>query len=198
MRVAVLFSGGKDSFFSLFWAICNGFKISCLVIVQSKNKDSYMFQTAGVDKSIKIAKKLGFKIEVIDTEGVKEKEVFDLEEGLKKIKRKYNIKALVCGAINSDYQRQRLNLATYSIDIKVLTPLWHINEEKYFEMLLESDFKIFLTKVSSYGLSSEYEGMSLKEVSKKLMELYEENLINLSGEGGEYETVVFDSFLHKR
>ena len=44
MKLGVLFSGGKDSTFATFIAKSQGYEISCLISLLSKNKESYMFQ----------------------------------------------------------------------------------------------------------------------------------------------------------
>ena len=45
MKLAVLFSGGKDSTYAAFLAKKAGHDISCLITAISKNKDSYFFHT---------------------------------------------------------------------------------------------------------------------------------------------------------
>ena len=48
MKLAVLFSGGKDSYLALQYASENN-EISCLLTLQSKNQDSWMFHTPAIE-----------------------------------------------------------------------------------------------------------------------------------------------------
>ena len=48
MRLGVLFSGGKDSCYALELA-SEEHEISCLITVNSDNKDSYMFHTPAIE-----------------------------------------------------------------------------------------------------------------------------------------------------
>ena len=43
MKLAVLYSGGKDSNYALYLAQQYRHEVSCLVSMKSKNKESYMF-----------------------------------------------------------------------------------------------------------------------------------------------------------
>ena len=43
MKLAVLYSGGKDSNYALYLTQKHGHEVSCLVSMKSENKESYMF-----------------------------------------------------------------------------------------------------------------------------------------------------------
>src|SRR3989344_5688116 len=100
MKVAVLFSGGKDSCMALMKAM-KFHKIECLITIVSNNKESYMFHTPNIGIT-KIQSK-AIKIPVIQqrTKGEEEKELDDLKEAIKKAKQKFKIKGIVTGAIMS-------------------------------------------------------------------------------------------------
>src|SRR3989344_5058776 len=49
MKVAVLFSGGKDSTYALYRAIQQGRDVVVLICMKSKNMSSYMFHTPNID-----------------------------------------------------------------------------------------------------------------------------------------------------
>ena len=50
MKVAVLFSGGKDSAFAAYLAREHGHELSCLITILSENPESYMFHTPSISK----------------------------------------------------------------------------------------------------------------------------------------------------
>ena len=82
MRIASLFSGGKDSTFALYWAMCQGWDVPCLVTLKSANPESYMFQTATINLVKVSAKALGIPLILVDTLGHKEDELLDLKNAL--------------------------------------------------------------------------------------------------------------------
>ena len=69
MRVAVLFSGGKDSVFATFWAIMHGFE-PVLVTVKPPEY-SMMFHHPNVDATKKQAEALGLEQIFVETSDLK-------------------------------------------------------------------------------------------------------------------------------
>lgn len=54
-----------------------------------------------------------------------------------------------------------------------------------------------IVKVSTKDLGQEYLGKSISEIRDHLHDLNKKNGFNICGEGGEYETVVFDCPIFK-
>ncbi|MBD3260491.1 MAG: TIGR00289 family protein, partial [Candidatus Altiarchaeales archaeon] len=89
MKVAVLFSGGKDSCYAAYLAKERRDNLVCLVSIFSKNKESYMFHTPSITKVKKQAEVMEIPLIVKETEGLKEKELEDLKNAIKEAKEKY-------------------------------------------------------------------------------------------------------------
>lgn len=192
-KCAVLYSSGKDSNLSL-WFAHKDYDVSCLVSMIPANSDSYMFQTPDVSILKQQAKSLGLPIVIKKTKGEKEKELIDLEKELKNIKKKHNIKIVVSGAIKSNYQKERLEKICNKLNLELVNPLWHISEKKEMDLLLKNGFKFIIDKIAAYGLTEDYLGKII--TSKEIEELEVKSKkygFNLIGEGGDYETVVLDS-----
>ena len=51
MKLAVLFSGGKDSYLALQYASIDH-EIACLLTLESKKEDSWMFHTPAIELSL--------------------------------------------------------------------------------------------------------------------------------------------------
>ena len=85
MRVAVLFSGGKDSTYAAYLAKKQGHELAYAVVVKSENPDSYMFHTSNIDVTLKQAEKMKLKCITIPSKGEKETELNDLKTGLSKL-----------------------------------------------------------------------------------------------------------------
>jgi asparagine synthase (glutamine-hydrolysing) len=137
------------------------------------------------------AEQLDILLLVQETEGEKEKELEDLEEGLRKAREKYGVEGVVAGALASTYQRDRVEKVAEKIGLKVFAPLWQEDQERYMHWLVRQGFEVEITSVAARGLTDEWVGKVLdKEKVDELNDLSEEYGFNAAGEGGEYETKV--------
>ncbi len=177
MRVAVLFSGGKDSVFATFWALTHGFD-TILVTVQPPEY-SMMFHHPNIIETKKQA--LALKIKKVFVKTTEDNWRTKLIATFKKLK----VKGIVAGAIASEYQRRRIDEIGETLGIPTYAPLWHkdIGDELLSEML--EYFEIYVTAVSAEGLGPEFLG----EPFKKLVEAKKKNIHRFL-EGGEGETYV--------
>ncbi len=191
-KLAALTSGGKDSNAALYRMQRRNNEISCLVTLRSENKDSYMFDSKKEKKDIEWqSEELGIPLLVQHTEGEKEKELEDLEEAFRRAKNEYNIEGVIAGALASTYQRDRVEKIAEKAGLKVFSPLWQENQERYMRWLIREGFEIEITSVAARGLTEEWEGKVLDEENiDELIDLSQEYGFNAAGEGGEYETKV--------
>ena len=187
MRVAILSSGGKDSAAAWWWAICKGWDITALVTMKVVSGDSMMFQVPGTEIVQHQAKLANVPWLCIDTEGVEEIEITDLENQLGSL----DIDALVCGALRSDYQKSRIERMCQRLEIISYTPLWHQSGLNHISGLVKHGFGVMITSVACDGLDQDWIGKILDEESlESLIKLSAKYRFNVDGEGGEYETLV--------
>jgi len=191
-KLVALTSGGKDSNAALFRMWRRNNDISCLLTLRSKNRDSYMFDSKKTEKDLDWqAETLGIPLRKQDTEGEKEKELDDLRKGLEKAHKQYDVEGVIAGAIESTYQRDRVDKVADQVGLKVFTPLWQFDQNQYMNWLIREGFDVKITDVAARGLSDDWEGKVLDEESvHELLELAEEYRFHPAGEGGEYETKV--------
>ena len=193
MKIAVLFSGGKDSCYSAYLAKKKGYELVCLITVYSDNQESYMFHTPSVKKTKKQAEVMNLPLVIQKTKGEKEEELKDLKNAISIAKEKYGINTLVTGALHSEYQASRIQKICDEIGIKCFNPLWHKNEIEYLEELVKNKFKIIITGVAAFPLDKTWLGKEInKEFIKDAKKLKEKYKIHPAGEGGEFETFVLD------
>ncbi|MCD6403612.1 MAG: diphthine--ammonia ligase [Nanoarchaeota archaeon] len=192
MRLASLFSGGKDSTFSTFLMAQNGFEIAVLVSAKVTGEDSWMFHIPREGRR-ELAEKVGVPLFEFETRGTKEEELEDLKGALKMVKERYEIEGVVSGAIESEYQREKVERICYELGLKHFTPLWRKDPEKIMREMLDAGFKVKVVSVSALGLDESWVGREIDEkVIEELVRLREKYGIHISGEGGEYETLVID------
>jgi len=199
MKLGVLFSGGKDSTMATWLAKKEGHEITCLITLHSENPDSYMFHTPSIKHTETQAAVMGLPLITKDTKGVKEKELEDLEDVIKKAKEKYKIQGIVTGALHSDYQASRIQKICDRLSLQCVNPLWHKDEFQYLRDIINNKFKVIITGVSAYPLSASWLGRVINEdFIIDVTKLHEKYKIHVAGEGGEFESFVLDCPLFKR
>ena len=199
MKLATLFSGGKDSCYATYLAKKQSYEISCLISIVSENKESYMFHTPSIEKTKKQAKVMKIPIVIQKTKGKKEDELKDLEKAIKKAIKEYKIEGVVTGAVGSTYQASRIQNICNKLKIECFNPLWQKNQIELLEELIKNKFEILIVGVFAYPLDKSW---ILRKIDKKFIEetkkLQEKLGINPAGEGGEFETFVLDCPLFSR
>ncbi len=198
MKLAVLFSGGKDSNYALYEA-SKKHEIACLISMISDNKESYMFQTPGNDFLDMQADSLNIPLLKIPTKGKKEEELKDLKLAIQIAKEKFGIEGVVTGAIKSAYQSSRIQKICYELEIWCFNPLWQIDEHQFLQKLIKSKFEVMIIGVFAYPLTQKYIGKILDEkILEELFEIEKKYSISPAGEGGELESFVLNGPLHKK
>lgn len=199
MRLAVLFSGGKDSVYALAKAMETD-KVVCLVTVVSRNKESYMFHTPNVHITELQAEAIGLPLVKRVTEGKKEEELDDLEDAIREAKKRFAVEGIVTGAIASVYQSQRVQVICDRLGLWCFNPLWQKDEVELLNELVDNKFEVIISGVFAYPFDSKWLGRKLdRKMIKELVSLKEKYQIHPSGEGGEIETLVVNApFFRKR
>jgi len=185
IKLASLYSGGKDSNYALVKALeIDGYDVNVLLAMKSENKFGNMFHYPDIEITKIQAELLDLPIEFGKTKGEKEKELKDLKEIMQYAHESYSATGFVAGAVYSVYQKSRIDRLAYELGLKSYAPSWLTPEREYIEELKQKGFKIIVTRVSAYGISKSFLGKSLFDMLEKA------KYINLVGEGGEYETLV--------
>ena len=199
MKVAVLFSGGKDSSYAAFLAKKENYDVKCLITIESKNPYSFMFHTPSINCVKKQTEVMGLPLIYIKSKGEKEKELRELEKAIKKAVERYKIQGVVTGAIESVYQASRIQKICNKSEIECFNPLWQKNQFELLNELVKNRFKIIIVGVFAYPLDEKWLG---RKINKKFIEdmkiLDEKYKINPSGEGGEYESFVLNCPLFRK
>ena len=195
MKVAALFSGGKDSVFSIYIAKQWGWDISHLVTVYPENKDSWMFHSINIHLTEKLSEAINIPLIRKQTKGKKEEELNDLKEILEDL----DINGVISGAIASEYQRTRIEKICHEIGIKSFTPIWHKNQELILREQINAGFEIIIVGVFAYGFDETWLGkiIDMKTIDD-LTQLRKKYAINTAGEGGEFETLTLNGPIFRK
>ena len=194
MKLAALFSGGKDSTYSIYKAKQMGHDVKCLITIFPKSANSHLLHFPNIELTKLQSETL--KIPQITSTSNSDdlsEEIDLLEVLIEKAKSDFQIDGLVHGGISSEFQKKNFEKICKEHNLNIITPLWKINPKEYMSSLLNSNFKFILTSVSSDGLDETWLGkiISMDDVSL-LSNLSIKYGFNLNFEGGEAETFVTD------
>ncbi|MFX1511697.1 MAG: diphthine--ammonia ligase, partial [Promethearchaeota archaeon] len=191
LNCGALISSGKDSMFALHLMRQRNYDIRCLISLRSLNPDSYMFHTPTIELVKLQAQALEVPLVFVETTGNKEHELQDLKDAILQAINEYQIEGIITGALYSNYQRTRIEQVCDSLDLKVFSPLWHTDQEREMRQLVNAGFEFIFSSIASMGLEKSWLGKIIThEEIDKLVILNEKYGLNISGEGGEYESLV--------
>lgn len=211
MKFVALVSGGKDSCFNILHCLAQGHELVCLANLYPQSTegsdeiDSYMYQTVGHDvltlyekctgkpmyREPILGKASNQKLEYDHTDN---DETEDLYRLLKKVKDAHpDVEGVSVGAILSSYQRTRVEDVCSRLGLTSLAYLWQRNQAELMREMCMSGMDARIIKVAAYGLDDSYLGMTLQEIQPTLVSLNSMMGVHICGEGGEFETSVFDA-----
>jgi len=189
MKVAVLFSGGKDSCLALHKTLEGGHEVKYILTILPETQESFMFHTPYLELLRRQSKELGIKIITLKSKAEKEKELADLKKLLEKVVGK--VETIVVGGIASNYQGERIKKICDELQLKFYAPLWGYSPEKIWEEVLDNKFKVIITKIACEGIPLEFLGKVIdRELYEKLINLSKKYKFRIDFEGGEAETAV--------
>ena len=194
MKVASLFSGGKDSTYSIYKAKQEGHQIRCLITILPLSEESMLLHFPNIELTKLQSKSMGIpQIYIESRSNETETEVNLIEKILAKAKSEYDLEGLVHGGILSEFQKNIFDRVCSKLNLKLISPLWQKEQIEYMKNLIESNFHFIITSVSADGLDDKWLG---KEITiqdlEKLDQLSKRYGFNINFEGGEAETIVID------
>ena len=198
MKVAVLFSGGKDSCFAAKHCVDSGYDVASLISVKPRNEEAYLWHYPTVELSKLSAEAMNLSIMLIRCDEIGPKvEAKCLEPVLAKMK----IDALVLGGIGlQKTQIKEVSRTAEKFGLDVLVPHRHCTSEQLLADEIESGMEIVITEVAADGLTKDWLGRIIDENAfRALKSLSEKHGFDILGEGGSFNTFVTDApFFKKR
>ena len=162
MKVAVLFSGGKDSTMAVYNALKSGEDVQYLLAMKSSNDESYMFHVPNIHLTDLLAEAMDIPIISVETDGIKEAELEDLKDAFNQLKT-LGIEAIYTGALYSVYQKSRIEKLGSEVGLKIISPYWHVDELEYMRKIVSLGFKVIISGVSAWGLDESWLGRKIDD-----------------------------------
>jgi ABC transporter with metal-binding/Fe-S-binding domain ATP-binding protein len=192
MKLAALFSGGKDSTYAIYLAKKLGHSVDVLLTLHPHSSESHLLHYPNItftslqSQSMKIPQLIE-KIISNHPENESEK----VNSLITCAKETYSIDGIVHGGILSEYQKDNFSLVCEKNQLEIISPLWNKDPESYMKELLDENFEYIVSTVSSEGLDDSWLGQTITETNlEKLQKLQKKFGFNLNFEGGEAETFV--------
>ena len=193
MRLACLYSGGKDSTYSAYLMEQQGHRVCTLVNIVPSDPYSWVFHTLNLEAVPLMAQAMGKRLVSIASDGTEEGDLAALRKGLEGL----NVEGVVVGAIASDYQWDRINGVCESLGLRLFAPLWRKDQLILLNDMVDAGIKAIMVGVFAEGLDQSWLGRTIDHACiEDLVKVAQKHGINVSGEGGEYETMTLDSPLH--
>ena len=190
MRLASLYSGGKDSSFSLYVAEQMGHEIPYLVNVVPEDRASWIFHTPNLNVVPAIAEAMGKELILGRSTGEEDSDM----EGLRQALDGLDIDGIVTGAVWSDYQWDRMNLVCGDLGLKFFAPMWRKDQDYLMEQMIDAGVEAVIVGCYAEGFDESWLGRPLNhETLAELRKLRDKYGISIMGEGGEYESLTLNS-----
>jgi diphthine-ammonia ligase len=199
VRLAALFSGGKDSTYSILRAREMGHSVACLITMQPASDDSMLFHYPNSWVTARQAEAMKIPVLASGVKGGKDDEVNALDGTVAKSKALHGVEGVVFGGIASKFQKDAFEGICRRQRLQPVAPLWGVEPEKYMAELLGRGFEIMVVGVSAMGLGKEWLGATIDGAAlSRLALLARKYGFNLAFEGGEAETLVVDCPLFEK
>ncbi len=195
MKLAALYSGGKDSTFAAYLVHQMGHEVGFLVNIVPEDSASWIFHTPNLGIVPKMAEAMDIPLITAVSDGTEEGDLDALRDVLTGL----DIDGVVVGALWSDYQWDRMNRVLGELNLIMLAPLWRKDQSMIYDEMVSAGIDAVIVGVFAEGLDEKWLGRHLDNDAKKdLLKLRDKYGVSIMGEGGEYESMTLDSPLFKK
>ncbi|MBI2971599.1 MAG: diphthine--ammonia ligase [Candidatus Aenigmarchaeota archaeon] len=191
MKVAVLFSGGKDSTLAAKYCIDRGWDVT-LVSVKPPSVEAYIWHYPTVELTKLSAQALGLPHIYVECPSIGPEEEASVLEGVFAAN---GFDAVVLGGVGlQETQIREVKETAKKYGMQTIVPYAHLSSEELLKLEIESGLDIMLTEVAAGGLTRDLLGRRIDEgMLGTLQSLSSKHGFDALGEGGAYNTFVCDA-----
>jgi uncharacterized protein (TIGR00290 family) len=192
MSYIASWSGGKDSCFACYKAICNGYTISHLMNFISK--EYKRVSSHGIESKLIQLQAEAINIPLLQKETTWDEYEKDFKETVKSLIPN-GIKGIIFGDIYIQEHKDWVDKVCKELRIEAIEPLWRKEPEKILLEFINEGFEAIIVSADSNLFEKEWVG---RKVDKEFLRYLKENNIDICGENGEYHTFVVDGPIFKK
>ena len=197
MKVAILFSGGKDSTLAVEYCMQQGWEIAYLLSVKPSRTDCYLYHFANVEHTPVLADALGLKhiLKTCDVADPK-KEAWIVSN----VVAENPVDAVVLGGVGlQETQIKSVKEALAPLGVEAFASHAGQDHGEILRDMIERGYDIRVGQYAVDGLSPEWLGRQLDEDAfEELKEASEKYGFHVGGEGGHYDTFVLDGPIFRK
>ncbi|MGY0694403.1 Dph6-related ATP pyrophosphatase [Virgibacillus sp. FSP13] len=188
MKIALSFSGGKDSCLALYRLQQQGYDVSCLITTIWQEKQETVAHGEKLDQIEKQAERIGIPVHFIKTDFTEYTQ--DFVRTLQDLKKNNKIDSVAFGDIYLEGHREWGEQVAEKAGVAPIYPLW-TDQHEVLDLLREfvaSKFQARVIKVDNTKLPESWIGRLIDE--SFITDISKKDVCPL-GESGEYHTTVF-------
>lgn len=190
MKVACLWSGGKDSCLALWKVMAQGLETRCLVNFLSAEFGRSAFHRVRADLIRLQSEALGIPLVQRETTSGNYEQVY---RSVMRELRTTGVEGLVTGDIDLADGRLWVESNCREFGLEPLMPLWNIAPHEVMRQFIEEGFEAVVVCVRADVLGGEWLGRRVdRQFVADLAELGHKPGVHVCGENGEYHTLVVD------
>jgi len=194
-RVAVSWSGGKDSCLALYKAFQKGLEVSCLLNFVSKDGRC---MAHGVSSKLIVAQSEAIGIPLFQKEVTWETYEEGFKEAARELKRA-GIDGIVFGDIDIVEHIDWVIRVCNEVGVLYMEPLWRLDRLQILKEFVGLGFEAVVVSAEADLFGAEWLGRKVNEAFiDDLLRLRKRNNFDLCGEFGEYHTLVIDGPIFKK
>ena len=193
MKVAIMYSGGKDSNYALYEAQQKGWDVRYLLSVKPTRTDCYLYHFATVEHTPLLAEMAGIKHVLVTCDVADPRAEADIAKNA--ILSQEKVDAVILGGVGlQETQIRSIREALKDSGIEVFPSHAELTEEESLRNMLHLGFRFLISQYATDGIGQDWLG---KELTKENFEQFKAQSLkygfNLLGEGGYYDTLVIGS-----
>ena len=196
LKVAVSWSGGKDSLFALYHAMLDGFQ-PCFLL-NMINRDVKRSMSHGLDPGLLAAQAEAIEIPIVQREVTWDTYEEEFKRAVAELKQK-GIGGMVFGDIDIAEHKEWTERVSREVGVTPILPLWGAEPLALLADFIDAGFSAIVVAAKAELFGPEWLGQRMDaELVMELQRFGDELSIHPCGEHGEYHTFVTDGPLFKK
>ena len=196
LKVAVSWSGGKDSCFSLYRAISSGLQ-PCFLL-NMVNREAKRSMSHGLDPKLIAAQAEAMEIPILQRETTWDTYEQEFKEAVAELKQQ-GVDGVVFGDIDIEEHKEWVNRVCTELGVIAILPLWGDEPHTLLNEFLQAGFEAIVVSAKAEFFSDEWLGKRMsRDLIGQVSRISEEFNLHPCGEQGEYHTFVTDGPIFRR